>query len=80
MVLISMAEILGVKFSLRLPQEIIIKLEAEKETIGIKARSKMIEKCIRYYFDNKEENENLKTEVQKLWNEIEIIKEKAFLF
>ena len=74
-----MATLPGSKFSLTLPQEIIIKLEAEKETIGIKSRSKMIEKCIRYYFDYKEEDKNLRTEFDELRTEVEKIKEKVYL-
>jgi metal-responsive CopG/Arc/MetJ family transcriptional regulator len=67
------------KFSVSFPHDLIIKLEAEKETIGIKSRSKMIEKCIRHYFDNKEEEKNIKQELEILKNEIEKIKEKVYL-
>lgn len=74
-----MAEIPGTKFSIRLPQDLIIKLEAEKETIGIKTRAIMIEKCIRYYFDNKIEDQNLKNEFKALKEEVEKIKEKIYL-
>ena len=74
-----MSALYGSKFSLTLPQDIIIRLEAEKETIGVKSRSRMIEKCIRYYFDNKEEDKNLRSDVEKLRNEIEKIKETVYL-
>lgn len=67
------------KFSVSFPHDLIIKLEAEKETIGIKSRSKMIEKCIRHYFDNKEEEKSIKKELGILKDEIEKIKEKVYL-
>ncbi len=74
-----MTDISGSKFSIRLPQDLIIKLEAEKETIGMKSRSSLIEKCVRYYFENKKEDKTLSQRVSHLEEEIEKIKTKVYL-
>lgn len=74
-----MSKLSVLKFSVNLPHDLVIKLEAERETLEIKARSKMIEKCIRYYFDNKVDENDVLKEISELRNEIERIKEKVYL-
>jgi metal-responsive CopG/Arc/MetJ family transcriptional regulator len=74
-----MSKLSVLKFSVNLPHDLVIKLEAERETLEIKARSKMIEKCIRYYFDNKVDENDVLKEIAELRSEIEKIKEKVYL-
>jgi len=74
-----MSKLSVLKFSVNLPHDLVIKLEAERETLEIKARSKMIEKCIRYYFDNKVDENDVLKEISELRSEIEKIKEKVYL-
>ena len=69
-----MSELSGSKFSIRLPHDLVIKLEAEKETIGVKTRVSMIEKCIRYYFENKQNEDDYKLRIENLEKEVENIK------
>ena len=66
----------GSQFSIRLPNDLVIKLELEKEACGINSRAKMIEKCLRFYFEKKEKENDLKSEVYHLTKEVALIKKK----
>lgn len=71
-----MEKLYGSKFTITLPTDLVIKLELEKESLGIKSRVKMIEKCVRFYLEHKEQEIDLKNEIEKMKREIEEIKEK----
>ena len=74
-----MSNLTGSQFSIRLPNELVIKLELEKESCGINSRAKMIEKCLRFYFEKKSEESEIKNDIEKIKEEITLIKNKVNL-